>query len=168
MSLVFPPSILFNRGCCVTAQLQLQAQGAGNERWRDDGPEMGPKQSADSAKQPTTKKAKQPTTKKKAKPAKRPLDPAVLDDVNTLLTVLHGGDVKEPCEEETPAADASQWLSATQIAEASIRLGINIDIDLAHSMIEFVTGNQDDFEITRSQFVQTLRRLVDGDKHEKK
>ena len=90
------------------------------------------------------------TTKRKGQkiPSKRVVDPCVLEQVNELLEVLTGGNSN------------ADHLNALQISEASIKLGINIDVDLAHSMIEFVTGHEDDFEITRAQFVETLERLV--------
>jgi len=88
--------------------------------------------------------------RKKASTSKRALDPEeVRAHVDAMLEVLSGGDPN------------AEFISAVQLSEASIKLGVTIDIDLAHSMIEYCTGNVDDVEISKEQFVQTLQRLVD-------
>lgn len=94
-------------------------------------------------KAPATKRKKATKTVKR-----RVVDPSVLEQVDELLELLCGD----------PSA---QFVNAQQLSEASIKLGLTIDVDLAQSMLEFSTGHQDDFEITRDQFVQTLRHLLD-------
>ena len=96
-----------------------------------------------------------PTVAKRRKKSKAPLkrrvvDPSVLERVDELLELLSGD----------PNA---QFLNAQQLSEASIKLGLTIDMDLAHSMIEFSTGHEEDFEITREQLIQTLKRLLESD-----
>lgn len=97
-------------------------------------------------KAPATKRKK---TTKSVK--RRVIHPSVLEQVDELLDVLCG----QP--------DA-QFVNAQQLSEASIKLGLTIDIDLAQSMLEFSTGHEDDYEITRRQFIETLKRLVVDDR----
>ncbi len=94
-------------------------------------------------KAPTTKRKKTTKTVKR-----RVIDPSALEQVDELLDLLSG----------QPRA---QFVNAQQLSEASIKLGLTIDVDLAHSMLEFSTGHEDDVEITREQFIQTIKRLLD-------
>ena len=95
---------------------------------------------------------KAPTTKRKktSKAVKRRvIDPSALQQVDELLDLLTDGQAQ------------AQFLNAQQLSEASIKLGLTIDVDLAQSMLEFSTGHEDDVEITREQFITTITRLLD-------
>ena len=95
---------------------------------------------------------KAPTTKRKktSKAVKRRvIDPSALQQVDELLDLLTDGQAQ------------AQFLNAQQLSEASIKLGLTIDVDLAQSMLEFSTGHEDDVEITREQFIATITRLLD-------
>lgn len=104
------------------------------------------------------------TSKKAKKNANALIQSCTKEELKEIFNMIvrHGRmpDVGAP----SPAAQERETFCADDIAEASIHLGTTIDIDLAHSMIEYIREYcNDDGEMGESGHVtrKDFERLID-------